>query len=488
MNEGAQCTAGVTLTRCGSDDDCGKFEVCSLSAHTGANICVGCKALDDSRFAPLDPYQRKCEATRPACGKTLDLCSEDLPCDAGFDCVFLSNEDANGKEYECVPEGPCQCLPAKGQLEKCATSDECPSQEICATNVVNNIKFCASCQAVRNDRTLIVDEKENAKCGDVETYAPPYYAPSSNGLSYDLCSDDVQCAGSRTCVRFRRKEKPEDGVMPCEPSGSGLCFCKEADDQGECATSSACPTGEACTDVPRLLAKRKCISLGVLAALPQDASTVHGEPAHAALEEGTNMTGDPCRFDWDCRSPRRCTHPTGAFGGCAGRRACTCEPLTCPPCLADASCDEGEACVRTAGGKSDLRCVSAAVVTSTESLWPPAHDDAESQASLSATLVPGDGLVGAPCREDADCSRDALSCQHSEEWGPGCAGRPSCVCKHIVSEDGQLREVHTPCEETADCSQGEVCTAVVDAVPQTPFCLSRYAFQLQPDKFEEIGL
>lgn len=463
---------GVFLS-CKLDSDCPQNEGCAMSPRTGRQLCVGCKAIAEKsrNFQLVDLESTKCSQPRMPCARTLDFCSLSRPCVPRLQCV--DRIDKNTAFLCSSGSTACRCEPPRGQqfFTPCDDPTQCPHRETCTFVTTSHVNACISCDIAKRD---IFFKGMLQTCKDLTPRPDPKYIRSSNGLNFDLCIDSIMCSQKRACMQFKDISTPSNGFEKCS-SIDNLCFCN-GPTKTLCESASNCQQGETCATVPRIGVTKECVSLALLETIPSNSFMVFGEKEE---RKGNGVTGDACRFDWDCRSARRCTHTTDKFGGCAGRRACTCEPLLRDMCQTDSDCNMDEKCVNFVDGKTRPFCLSTAVVSKTPDIQGPAF------MSQPATPVPGNGLTGDACRDHIDCN-GSRSCQHANEISGGCKGRGYCFCQ---------AEFDNNCSQSADCEDGEVCTQIKDSCSQgndifpcSSMCMSYLAFQSEPSNvLEEVG-
>lgn len=447
--ETCRCAPPGAFVDCTSDKDCPEFEGCAISPATGRKLCVGCRLINDpaADYRPTGPNRKNCAKRRPQCGRTFDFCSPNRPCLTRLDCVSRMY----GGRFLCGDSGVCRCEPRdSGNPKPCDSSRDCPSREVCATNERENETVCTACDIARAD--ISFKPFSLRKCRRISRRPFPKYPSSSNGRNFDLCANSVMCDGGRSCVKFRDILNPEMGFQHCS-SINELCFCYKGGQK--CQASSECAIGENCADVKRLGVTKECVSIALLESIASSEFTRYGD---RGVPQGNGLTGVGCKYDWDCKRPRRCTHVSDIFGGCAGRRSCTCEPLLRQVCSTKSGCPAGETCVNYADAATRPFCISRPVESSNRDLVPVNSLKIPSPKPLR------DGLSLDPCRSDSDCL-GSRRCEHVTESAGGCNGRRSCVCKAVSNR----------CQKSSNCDNGEVCARIMDQFPLTGFCASREA-------------
>lgn len=458
------CAPLGAFVDCNKDSDCPQLEGCAVSPRSGRKICTGCGLIVDKskNYVSADPSSNKCSQPAPPCGRTLDFCSGDFPCFSPLQCI-----DSNqGRNFLCGDNGPCKCEPPQSQpLQSCASRSDCPARETCAEDTRTGVLKCISCDVAQNDFNYIV--KPGDVCNGVAPRPNPSYPPSSNGLTFDLCASDLMCQGGRTCKQFIDISAPLDGVKPCS-SRNELCFCHSG--VKSCENSYDCPTGEVCADADRIGVFKGCVSAALLATIPKDEFNIRGQ---RPVPDGFGRTGQKCKFDWECKSPRRCTHMADTYGDCAGREACTCEPLFRQVCSTDSDCPTaGERCVNYIDGLTQPFCIFEQAANQDPSLKAPGFKRSTSNK------IPGNGNTLDPCRDDTDC-KGSRTCQHRNEERRSCNNRELCVCKPSTFKK---------CKKSADCgSFMEVCALIKDSIPATGMCTSRRVVNDNANNLVEIN-
>lgn len=392
----------------------------------------------------------------------------------------------------------CICTPGHRTVLSCSSSVDCGVNEVCAYSCITEQPFCVSCSILSRDSTYtpVNAVASTAVCGATFTPPPPPdYLVASNGANYDQCSLDAQCRDDRVCVK-------KSDSSPCElGSEEGFCMCMPPI-KDICSSSEDCARDELCGEVlDELTGKVKdttCLSKRILHLLhnsnvrpvnPADMAPGGGEAdkesgdGHAVYtgdfdDVGTGLAFDECKYDWDCAGSRRCTHATGSYGGCAGRRACTCKPLFRPPCTQVADCPDGETCANVPDARTRNLCISKAALPN---LWPNVAIS-ELDSFDAVDVPPGTGLVSDACKLDSDC-KGARVCVHATEWFAACNGRRACSCEEYV--DGRLG---VTCLSEDDCTDGELCFRSLDNTDRKGTCISpNFRSDVRARKYEVIN-
>lgn len=477
------CVPRGAIRFCTSDSECPDETYCGTSPRNGASLCVGCLSYDDDKigFKPLENNPSRCKATvdaqlHPPCGRALDFCSDTLPCKQPYSCLYRGTKEI----FKCGSGTiPCQCyVPTLGNgngkvvkaaIQECSTNADCDDREVCALQTFDSKKACVSCDYATKNPFYTASTSALAKCKQmkVSRSAPKYYQPSSNGRTLDVCVSDDQCTGSRKCVQFKNFSMGETNILKtkkCEGE-SNLCFCKRAK-LTPCTASKQCQIGESCATTDIIGVSKKCVSNSFIASLSAENYELVGG-FHPNPSTVNRLTGQKCKFDWQCGGSRRCTHITENWGGCAGRKSCLCQPLEATECVTDSACGNGERCMRYTDGKEDSFCGHPELV----SRFPEIEfvRSTQKQGSDSATVDAGTGLTGDPCLTAKDC-KSGRFCRHINEQKGFCGSRKFCKC--VVKEPKKNQ-----CRSVANCIDGEVCVDIKDSVPSQAACMSKSAFE-----------
>lgn len=371
-----------------------------------------------------------------------DLCSIQAPCAFGLLCSNMDGKFCGRLDV------PCVCLSATPT--QCISSTDCGAAEACIRRTITAELMCASCDAVRRE-ALQTPIDALHRCYEMTAPVPPvpWYALSDNGLTYDRCVSPLECSGTRDCrSRFES--------APC-PSGSDstLCHCVPPE-QRVCVNDDKCEQGERC--ILHENTSRICVSARVAMVMDRELPTNSPSPSPvlSSPEDSAGLSDMPCRFDWHCQGARRCTHRAENFGGCAGRRACFCELVARPPCVAHADCESGEVCANYLDARTRAYC------SARDSLGDDPAFVRVDERVAAEDVVPN-GLTSEVCRFDKDC-RGTRLCHHRSEWmHTDCAGRRACACRASNTTDPS-------CDATNACSDGELCYQILDAIGVNATC------------------
>lgn len=485
---------------------CHAAEACAQS--TSGNIfCVGCKALIDlsERYTPVlndsckvdagngsgngsddddddddsddekddedDSYSPGSQLSpSPApygLGRTEDLCSIVYPCAKDLRCV------ESGTPYECARFSTrCHCTTKSGNLRNCKSSNNCKRGEVCAMNTVVGNKYCISCDAAETNFYYQLENNTDCKSDSTRRIRPiPYYAEPPDGYTLDTCTHDLQCRDTLKCLDPKRKK-------PCSPK-SGLCVCTDpVNDLRDCQSSTDCSAvraGEVCATgvFPPINKKPKCVShIYDQENLPLDVTVREPFPSYR-----NGATGDPCSGELDCARELSCTHPSNAFGGCAGRVGCTCQPIKLQVCDKDTDCGRvNEVCVRIIDSRTKPFCKSKEAI----------DNEFEERVTTVDTTGPvpkhkrKSRWIGESCSRPVECMDDdnfSRGCFHVLERYEACYGdRASCICKAVAQGGAKKREsVVADCSQKSDCGSNELCVQYEETVPEgnnSGFCLA----------------
>lgn len=460
---------------CKSSKQCVTGEGCAINPRSGNKLCVSCNLInhENSNYTQVDPLSIDCKPEGliptpdpepvPLTERRLsyDYCSPDIPCADYLKCI-----DSTPAQNDCdVSSVGCTCFPPKPVF--CDLPEDCRMGETCVRFTFTGQSFCASCNVV--DKSIYYrPTAPSDKCKGEAALPTPQYPPSSNGNTLDSCRSDLVCQAPRKCMSPRVPLKN----VPCKgPNDS--CFCLQPKFT-PCRFSKYCKSpGEVCAKL-NVAESRVCLSKAFLAGLSRHEYKVFGKKSVPKRDPSfRGWTGSKCSLDWHCSAGRRCTHYTERFGGCAGRRGCTCEPLFRKRCKRQAACGPGEVCVNYPGSRSWPFCLSREAME-----WAPLLKMSWYEAPDVLEDVVTQGLSGEPCRTDEDCV-GSRQCTHVSEERGLCEGREACLCSEKKDSDGR-------CQSNADCVAEEVCTRVVDSLIRDFLCLSNVAFDSDPSGSLEI--
>lgn len=475
---------------------------------------------------------------RPPCGRGGDFCSVSLPCSKDYACI----ENFDSSLFKCSWESTrCRCalpalLPEGNGVNKnmksnkkaspktndspvaqnnimfyrCLSDADCPgaNREVCVPYTTKgNHHVCVSCDyALAAYDVGPLSAEQRAKCSKITRRAQPgNYVLGPNGRAMDRCRTFEHCMPGHSCVRERSDYSNTYGdgayggygslrpLQPCAAAASPLCFCKPPVHE-KCKSWRDCKPGEACVNEPRFNLTANCASTAFLHVLSSDKYELLGgswttdvqrlgpppAPSAGRKEGGEGgLTGDKCKYDWDCKGKlRRCTHITDLYGRCAGRKQCYCQPLFKRACSSVSDCtksDKGETCATTVGTNSRPFCMSSAAVSKNPFFFP-VNDPSLSALNLALLPSPFDpktALTGQLCLTTNDC-KQPRTCVHRFDTAGACDGnRAGCVCKNI----GRFARRKAVCsKERPYCEeQGEVCTMIVGEVPRNRVCVAKTA-------------
>lgn len=464
---------------CRRSSNCGNGEGCARPPSSQSKICVSCQVISNSSrfFTHVDPTSSHCENIAPSprpsnqplpqgelrqtgdlCSKS-DLCRRDLACKDifGFNCRKTSSH--------------CRCKSKNSKELMCKSETDCTrDRETCALNTRTGQLRCMGCTAVAQQIEIFPslginrnsDSSNNSvsKC-DMVSFKPfqvPVYKNGPNGLFFDRCKADIMCGRGFTCLlptSSRRERCPSTDVKQ-------LCFClkKKGRKLKGCKSSTECLTGTRCAKL-NVARKAHCLSEAFLSIRKTKDFTFIDDGKNNV--EGEKVTGQTCKYDWECTPSRRCTHTDGIYGECAGRRNCVCRPIVFDLCNSSEACNsKKEVCAQIPGSKSVPFCYAKTSVGLNNHPFLRVYKAKEATTSkLNST-----GLFFDVCNSTSDCNGQR-TCSHVTENGGECDGRPFCICKGVS----------TRCDGSGTCGQGETCVVVTDAYQPAPICMSAIAFE-----------
>lgn len=480
---------------CSTSADCASGEICSIQERDNTTqTCVSCFALANNtifEFEPAFATDTACDqlpsplpssspSPSPAASpptRAFDFCYGVGDCDDGTYCSIWEDPTEQCSVYSTK----CVCEPITPT--SCSASSECNEGTVCVTDVYDGVDICVSCTAVAQRANYVpLDEAGNA-CLKATPVQGPGYPIQLNGASLDLCRSDEMCNGGRTCMYRKETE-----TTSCPADLNNNCICLGSNGLTACLSAGDCEDGlEICgiaVDIPFSV----CYSLYLAAALTPVFGKVIGARPTPTVEVPA-LSGESCRFDWECASPRRCNHITesGRYGECAGRRACRCEPLFDLRCAENDDCESGEACAHIVGARTGPVCRALSAIAADplyeleepSSISVPPAASPTSGAESPVPGSPGSRLLGEPCTDGADCTSQL--CRHVTENATECVGRPGCRCVPASAT--------ASCEQDSDCQSGELCTVVYDQVRYLvpPFCFSAALVRARPDIYVELA-
>lgn len=468
---------------CVQNSDCRDEEYCGIDGGDGKRLCVGCQHLryNRVRFRPVQPLpsQQRCAGPRPSCGRTMDFCSSTLPCADDLSCMA----NVLGKFFTCDRSNiACRCFTIDNKtdrtitLQSCASNSDCKHlSEGCVWDISTSQNYCVSCHAIQHMHHLRLND--TSKCTGMRENRPipQFYRSSPNGLTFDTCRKNLHCMGTHTCRRYVNIKQPHLGFANCDNFES-QCYCIPNNNTFQsCNTGIDCVRGESCVTSGKIQLSKICASNAVGEITGANSFQFVGQRTYNG--DGQGLTQDICSVDWDCKKPRRCTHVSDTFGGCAGRSGCRCMPLGSSLCSLDSQCTPGEKCVKYVDSYEKPHCVSAVVVKKDESVISVSNTSA---VALRPTPLPqglSRGLTEDPCLSDDDCKGDRICLHKTEYAGLSCnMSRRGCVCRSIIKGEGSERTHTLICQESKDCEVGEICTVIEDALPAEPLCMSTLTF------------
>lgn len=439
-------------------DDCPRGEGCAKYYHL--SFCVSCLALQKP-IANLRPFNKKvCQSTpSPFPSPTpspkppnhrLDFCSDTQTCVESLRCL-------SDQRYPCFrSDVKCNCLSKYNNDPKCSSPSQCTSpKETCARNIITNATSCVSCKYLQQSVFHVPYLSDGSECPPISRNDFPNYPMSGNGFTLDFCKDDIQCQPGLKCT------DGSDSKTCTNPSFS-LCSCRNVQKGPQLCSQSemrSCRKGEVCAK-SRGTGISECISISVLYNDMQLPLPRYVFNATLTLH-GSGRTGEWCKTDWDCDSNTRCRHMSepAANGGCAGRRACSCEPLLRTPCTSNKDCRTREICVKHLDSYGDPFCLSSRI-RRPYMVYPVG-------SSPSLPLNQGSGWAGDDCKSSDDC-RPGRECRHITESFGSCNGsRRGCICKILKG---------ARCSHNWQCAfknSSELCVIIKDSLRTEGRCISK---------------
>lgn len=484
------CRPSIDANICEDNRDCLDEEFCAYAIRSHSKVCVGCLALTDDflsqAFIAVQPAQTKNERcynqgiSHPPCGFSEDFCSPTMPCDDAYKCV----SEVDGRFFQCDWESiRCKCLKSDAnkplfvvERKSCTADDDCDEREVCATFTTRNEQYCVSCDFARLSHDIVPQNfSQPSKCdapGFEKRPTPISYVEGPNGLSIDRCLSDKHCIGDRRCMAFELKNG-KTKLSKCSDRVDKQCFCNPEKLQG-CTTGSNCTLGESCMtgSFQNFELNKKCVSNALFEVLSSRFYEVEGERARSP--NGRGLNDDQCKYDWNCTSPRRCTHAVDVYGRCAGREGCRCKPLINPACTKNNDCASGENCVSAVDAPFEPYCMSQIAMRNNPYLFQ--INDVRLAAGVPTPIPLGfsNGLTGDPCFDTSDCVAPRM-CYHRFDL-PVITDRTRC--------DGSVRNclcklpqgIEHNCTLSKDCADSrEACIMYKDEVPPNRRCMSALA-------------
>lgn len=177
----------------------GKFNV--QSRRSEGNVLVRNK-VSDHRYQ-LDSSSRQ---------YSFDTCATDSECDSPRQCYNSDVEPCNGAS-------DCRCASLTSLT--CLSSFDCLPMDRCVS--IDSNSLCYSCQLSFNSNATLIDDG-NCESGDKH--------------SFELCTQDSECAPPRTCYN-------EDTEL-CDAATDTTCSCISTDNL-LCTGSTDCLPGDVCS-------------------------------------------------------------------------------------------------------------------------------------------------------------------------------------------------------------------------------------------------
>lgn len=410
-DEECKCLPFPAFTDCTKSSQCLIGEDCAISPNTGRTLCASCRVIADGTFAPVNPASTWCSTS---------------------------------------PKSPTPPHPP--------TTNEPPTLS------------SPPDQPDEPNEPEELDEHDQSAPPEQPLEQPE--PPKSPALrARDLCSVNARCAEGLDCFNVHGRACSRNDV---------LCKCRYLRNDARvaiCATSVTCARRERCAwHVTTGL--RRCVSCLAALANPKlvlvdtDAATVarcsgiSAQSVSLLAASPNGLVRDTCVNDLTCRAELRCVldarNSTIAcpVTGSPRRVPCRCAPrIPVPPCKRSSSCTQsGEVCARLSRS-TQRECVSANYLSTLR----PRMFKLYGTKKVPLPAV-GEGLTGAQCRFDWDCT-GLRRCTHIDDRFGGCAGRRICRCQPYLRQ---------PCGPEADvqsCASGEACFEY-EGARSKPFCLS----------------
>lgn len=495
-SEFCNCKPLIGVGTCSSSASCAHGEICARdNVQDSQFFCVSCYALGNNtifNFKPLSASDEACDALpTPTASPSATVSPIALPPARAFDFCYGSDCDggmfcaqSEQQKFQCIMTSTkCVCQP--DSATRCSDSSVCEEGTACVTDVREGENICVSCTAIAQQANYVPLDEAGTTCLQVTPIPGPSYPIQLNGASLDLCRSDTMCHGGRICV----ENISSPSTASCPEDQALSCLCSPPRGLVSCESSVDCESGlEVCGIAPSL-PSLKCYSLYLAKAFGPVFAKVIGEKL-MPVAESPALSGEECRFDWECAPPRRCNHlsESNRYGECAGRRACRCKPLFDKRCSGNDDCDVGEACVHIVGSRTGPVCRALSAIAADplyeledpESVVIPPAPSPSSGVKLPIPAALGSRLLGEPCSANADCT--SQMCKHVTEDATECAGRPGCKCAPSITG--------LSCKTNRECEKGEVCAVVLDQIRHEvpPFCFSAALIQARPDIYVQLRL
>lgn len=461
-------------TTCNDTADCkSPFEACAKDGTS--SYCTSCDALLTNStvfdLTLINANETKCTSVptitpSPAPPAKVQAFNDDY-------CTYFDSEcEFCGDRYNflCSPQSAwCTCLI---DTVACESSADCIDLQntVCVSDIETGNQTCVACTRVGQDVRLKPLDSVGEACKTVPPRRGVDMPHGPNGFTADACWSSLQCQPGRRCAsgllgdpRTIFCDEVDNAV-----NSRAACMCMPAKFK-TCTSATDCDQGEACATVENQQSPT-CISANIARAYRARLMRIVYDAVNPTPEITAKLTYEECKYDWDCKSPRRCKHvaDTDTFGGCAGREACECEPLYLEPCDNSGDCEQGESCASVEGSQMGSFCAADSAIAADWTLLVVDEAYETGDVTGEPEAAP-EGLTGDRCSQSDDCAGRRI-CRHVTESGTmQCNGRAGCTCAYGDGEDGM-------CDRNMQCSSGERCMVVKDAVRTTNgTCLSEWA-------------
>lgn len=495
-NATCYCLSSNRPLPCGADENdqvCPTGETCAQTL--GGNLfCVGCKAFKtlSHRYKPISKgsckgNNRPTPPSTPTPGRTGDFCSIVHKCASDLNCID-SKSELNCARFSTR----CTCALKGNRLRPCTSSKDCKKGEVCARDMVEGDEHCFSCDAARSYFQLTLVDDDDPKCKAAWQGPPrliPHFPESPDGYTLDTCRDQIECRGDLQCREFRAAKNCSRNsfLCVCQEDGNKFHSCEKSTEcrkrrRGEvCATGLSTPLDNGPVCVSHIYDQEN---------FPNEVVVRKPLPKYR-----TGSTGQSCSSELDCvQENMACTHPSEQYGGCAGRRGCTCQPIRRHVCGSNSDCPTGEVCVNIRDAKNRNYCKAKNTLDEPLEILV---NEAKSTPTPTPTQTykKQSQWLDQPCSTSDDCANPDNSiirkCIHIMERYAECDGsRASCVCKAVEIKERKLKSVVAVCRNKSQCGEGESCVEYADTITvgkRTGFCSASVLVDGKEEEFTKIS-